>query len=109
MIVKSMKLRVMYLSCFVVQSNQSLYLYILLYQLSTLVKWQQPNVYYIYKYTNLPVSDRVRLSHPRSGNSQGQETFLARFADPREFWDRSGKGYPFSQKVQTQNVPVKYS
>ena len=28
-------------------------------------------------YTNLPVSDIVRLPDPRSGNSQGQETFLA--------------------------------
>ena len=32
---------------------------------------------YVYKYTNLPVSDIVRLPHPRSGDSQGQETFIA--------------------------------
>ena len=32
-------------------------------------------------YTNLPVSDIVRLPHPRSGDSQGQETFLAPSAD----------------------------
>ena len=31
---------------------------------------------YIYIYTNLPVSDIVRLPHPRSGDSQRQETFL---------------------------------
>ena len=35
----------------------------------------------IYIYTNLPVSDIARLSHPRGGDSQGQETFLAPFAD----------------------------
>ena len=32
-------------------------------------------------YTNLPVSDIVRLSHPWSGDSQGQEKFLALSAD----------------------------
>ena len=32
---------------------------------------------YIYIYTNLPVDVIVRLPHPRSGDSQGQETFLA--------------------------------
>ena len=32
-------------------------------------------------YTNLPVNDTVRLPHPRSGDSQGQETFLAFSAD----------------------------
>ena len=31
---------------------------------------------YIYIYTNLPVNTIVRLPHPRSGDSQGQETFL---------------------------------
>ena len=42
------------------------------------------NIYiyiYIYIHTNLPVSDIVRLPHPRSGDSQGQETFLAPSAD----------------------------
>ena len=28
-------------------------------------------------YANLPVNAIVRLPHPRSGDSQGQETFLA--------------------------------
>ena len=28
-------------------------------------------------FTNLPVNVIVRLPHPRSGDSQGQETFLA--------------------------------
>ena len=32
-------------------------------------------------YTNLPVNTIVRLPHPRSGDSQGQETFLAPSAD----------------------------
>ena len=36
---------------------------------------------YIYVYTNLPVNAIVRLPHPRSGGSQGQETFLAPSAD----------------------------
>ena len=36
---------------------------------------------YIYIYTNLPVNAIVRLPHPRSGDSQGQETFLAPSAD----------------------------
>ena len=31
---------------------------------------------YIHIYTNLPVSDIVRLPHPRSGDGQRQETFL---------------------------------
>ena len=34
-----------------------------------------------YIYTNLPVDVIVRLPHPRSGDSQGQETFLAPSAD----------------------------
>ena len=33
------------------------------------------------KFTNLPVNVIVRLPHPRSGDSQGQETFLAPSAD----------------------------
>ena len=36
---------------------------------------------YIYIYTNLPVNATVRLPHPRSGDSQGQETFLAPSAE----------------------------
>ena len=32
---------------------------------------------YLYIYANLPVNAIVRLPHPRSGDSQGQETFLA--------------------------------
>ena len=36
---------------------------------------------YIHIYTNLPVNAIVRLPHPRSGDSQGEETFLAPSAD----------------------------
>ena len=38
---------------------------------------------YIHTYTNLPVNAIaiVRLPYPRSGDSQGQETFLAPSAD----------------------------
>ena len=46
-------------------------------------EFQTPSVTYwvdvdsdYYIYTNLPVSDILRLSHPRSEDSQGQETFL---------------------------------
>ena len=38
-------------------------------------------IMYIYIYTNLPVNAIVRLPHPRRGDSQGQETFLAPSAD----------------------------
>ena len=36
---------------------------------------------YIYIHTNLPVNAIVRLPNPRSGDSQGQKTFLAPSAD----------------------------
>ena len=36
---------------------------------------------HIYIYTNLPVTAIVRLPHPQSGDSQGQETFLTPSAD----------------------------
>ena len=34
---------------------------------------------YLYIYTNLPVNPIVRLPHPRSSDSQGQETILAHY------------------------------
>ena len=40
-----------------------------------------PLYVYINIYTNLPVNAIVRLPHPRSGDSQGQERFLAPSAD----------------------------
>ena len=36
---------------------------------------------YLHIYANLPVNVIVKLPHPRSGDSQGQETFLAPSAD----------------------------
>ena len=36
---------------------------------------------FLYMYTNLPVNAIVRLPHPRSGDSRGQETFLAPSTD----------------------------
>ena len=36
---------------------------------------------YIYIYTNLPINAIVRLPHPWSGDSQGQEMFLPPSAD----------------------------
>ena len=36
---------------------------------------------YIHIYANLPVNVIVRLPHPRSGDSQGQEPFLAPSVD----------------------------
>ena len=36
---------------------------------------------YIHTHTNLPVNAIVRLPHPHSGDSQGQEKFLAPSAD----------------------------
>ena len=36
---------------------------------------------YIYIYNNLPVNAIVRLLHPQSGDSQGQEMSLAHSAD----------------------------
>ena len=41
---------------------------------SSKIKWQSI-------YTNLPVNSIFRLPHPWSGDSQGQETFLASSAD----------------------------
>ena len=38
-------------------------------------------IYILYIYTNLPVNVIVRLHHPRSGDCQCQETFLAPSAD----------------------------
>ena len=36
---------------------------------------------YVYIHSNLPVDVIVKIPHPRSGDSQGQETFLAPSAD----------------------------
>ena len=47
------------------------------YLLDSYIYWYIYIYIYIYIYTNIPVNAMVRLPHPRSGNSQGQETFLA--------------------------------
>ena len=56
------------------------------------VIWLYVNIYiyiyifsymYIHIYGNLPVNVIVRLPHPRSGDSQDQETFLAPSADKK--------------------------
>ena len=49
-----------------------MYIYIYIYIFSYM---------YIQIYANLPVNVIVRLPHPRSGDSQGQEMFLAPSAD----------------------------
>ena len=36
---------------------------------------------YLHIYANVPVNVIVKLPHPRSGDTQGQETFLAPSAD----------------------------
>ena len=53
-----------YTTCFYVYMYEYIYIYV-----------------YIYIYTNLPMDVIFRLPHPRSGDSQGQETFLAPSAD----------------------------
>ena len=54
------------------------------------------NIYiYIHTHTKLPVSDIVRLPHPGSGDSQGQETFLAPSADKQtRNYDTEGSKQP---------------
>ena len=48
----------------------------------------------MYVYTNLPVSDIVRLPHLRSGDGQGQETFLAPSADKQTHnYDTEGSNH----------------
>ena len=49
-----------------------IYIYIYIYT---------PIIYDIYANANLPVNAIARLPHPRTGDSQGQETFLAPSAD----------------------------
>ena len=51
-----------------------IYMYVYIYIIDLLI-------FIVYIYTNLPVNAIVRLPHPQSGDSQGQETFLAPSAD----------------------------
>ena len=54
-----------------------------LLSITLLIKKKLPTLLFIniYIYINLPVNAIVRLLHPRSGDSQGQETFIALSAD----------------------------
>ena len=56
------------------------HIYYISYILYSKMKWSAI-------YTNLPVNVIARLLHPRSGDSQGQETFSAPSADkqPRNY------------------------
>ena len=58
------------------------YIYILLDCLQDVLVIYMLYIYiYIYIYINLPLNAIVRLPYPRSGDSQGQETFLAPSVD----------------------------
>ena len=60
-----------------------MYIYIYILHIYTYIYYIYINIYilYINIYINLPVNAIVRLPHPWSGDSQGQETFLAPSAD----------------------------
>ena len=51
-------------------------------------------------YTNLPVNAIVRLPHPRSRDSQGQETFLAPSAD------KQNRNYD-TRVLRSPSLPIK--
>ena len=61
---------------------------------------------YIYLYINLPVNVIVKLSHPRSGDSQGQETFLAPSADKqtRNYDTECSNQHPFSSTLRSKGL-----
>ena len=53
---------------------------------------------HIYVYTNLPINAIVRLPHPQSGDSQGQETVLAPSADKQtRNYDKECSNHPQSE------------
>ena len=65
------------------------------------------NIYiYIYIYITLPVNVIVRLPHPRSGDSQGQETFLAPSADKqiRNYDTECSNHHPSQSTLRSQGV-----
>ena len=61
---------------------------------------------FIYIHTNLPVSTIVRLPYPQSGDSRGQETFLAPFADTqtRSYDTRVLKPPSFSINTKVKGI-----
>ena len=61
--------------------SENLFIYLTLYNWALYIKNLHELDIYIYIYTNLPVNAIVTLLHPRSGDSQAQETFLVPSAD----------------------------
>ena len=61
---------------------------------------------YIYIYINLPVDYIVRLPHPRSGDSKGQETFLATSADKqtRNYDTECSNHHPFLSTLRPKEL-----
>ena len=60
---------------------------------------------YIYIYTNSPINVIVTLSHPRSGDSQGQETFLVPCADKQtRNYDTECSNHPPSLSTLSSNA-----
>ena len=62
----------------------------------------------MYIYTNLPVDVIVRLPHPRSGDRQGQETFLAPSADKETCnYDKECSNLPATLYIYIQTIMKK--
>ena len=61
---------------------------------------------YIYLYINWPVNVIVKLSHPRSGDSQGHETFLVPSADKqtRNYDTECSNQHPFSSTLRSKGL-----
>ena len=59
-----------------------------------------------YIYTNLPVNAIVGLPHPRSGESQSQETFLAPSADKqtRNYVRDCSNHYPSLSTISSKGL-----
>ena len=62
-------------------------------------------------YTNLPVNNTVRLPHPRSGDSQDQETFLAPSADKqtRNYDTECSNHHPSLSTLRSKGLYIWYS
>ena len=63
-------------------------------------------ILHIYIYTNLPVNAKVRLPHPRRGNSQGQETFLAPSAETRNYDAKCSNHHPSLSTLRSKRLSV---
>ena len=68
-----------YLYIYIKQKRISNYYFMLILRVSCLT--QSFSELNLYIYTSLPVNAIIRLPHPQSGDSQGQETFSAPSAD----------------------------